>query len=201
MFERKDVEIRDGIESQIVAIPHNPDGTPVRGPGTWKPNGGRPAPGGAIVKFYGRDERRALASAKRAWWHPKHGKANHRDLEGAELVGATIRIGGEVVQRYDRIPVFRVLGEYADVARCILGPDGAIAKVSALRDGVWSAWHDRSQVNIPDDLMPDKSAAVAVHYDWVDARAEAVAAREAAELASLNASLAPPKKGTKKEAE
>lgn len=187
-------QVIDPDSGQIYAWAYQPDGTPVPATGVVTPAGGRPPPGTPPFRRIGRDEARAIANAKRAWWHPKRGRPGCHDVEGADLVGATIRIGGEIVERYDQLPVYRckvkdskergVLHE--SNLRCTVRFDGAIGAVGQLVDGHWK-WRPAGPNDWP--LVADTSAAVAVRYDWVDARAEAVAAREAAELEALNARL------------
>lgn len=103
------------MSDQIVAIAHYPDGEPVRGVGHFKPNGAKAAGGGDPLSFLGRSEERAIRSALRAFWNPRKGRPGMEDLEGPDLVGATIRIAGEVVARYAKRIVTDAAGKVIDV--------------------------------------------------------------------------------------
>lgn len=103
------------LTDQVQAIAHYPDGSPVCGIGIWRPDGGRPPDSTEPLIHYGRDERRAGLTAKKVFQHPKAGRPGCRDMEGEALVGATIRIGGEIVERYVRHVVLDAAGKVADV--------------------------------------------------------------------------------------
>ena len=103
------------MSDQIKATAHYPDGSPVTGVGHWTPAGGKPAESATPLEYLGRTEDRATRSAKRAFWHPKRGKPGCHDLEGEALLGATIRIAGEVVERYVREAVTDGAGKVVDL--------------------------------------------------------------------------------------
>lgn len=79
-----------------LAIPHNPDGSPMCDAA------GKP------LEFERKDERRALMSAKKVWWHPKCDPTPEKNQPPE---GAQIHIDGALALRFERVPVFDEAGE------------------------------------------------------------------------------------------
>ena len=75
----------------ITATPHTPEGAPMLDAA------GKP------LEYERRDERRAVLSCKKAWWHPR---SDPDPAKNAPPEGAQIHIDGALALRFERVPVF-----------------------------------------------------------------------------------------------